>query len=382
MGAETEPTDAVARGVLQAVLHSAVDAIITIDTSGTIRSVNPATTRMFGYSQEDLIGKNVSLLMPEPYRGEHDGYLASYLRSGQAKVIGLGREVVGLRRDGTTFPIHLAVSEFRLGDDRYFAGMVRDITDLKVAEARLQELNNELEHRVAERTEQLREAQAELVAKERLATLGQIAGGIAHEIRNPLNAVRTSVYYLLHARNPSSEKVREHLERIDRQVSNINQVVTALSDVARLPEAQLVRVDIVELIDEVVRSVSLPSRIQVQREVVGAVPAVWGDPLQLPLLFRNLVRNARDAIAADGTLTVRIETTSQTVRITIADTGIGISPEDLPRITEPLYSTKARGMGLGLAIARAIVDKNQGVLSITSQVGQGSQFAVELKRAE
>ncbi len=185
--------------LLAAILRTAVNAIIVIDQRGIIQDVNPATEKLFGYSSEDVLGKNVNILMPTPYREEHDDYLENYRKSGVAKIIGIGREVVGRRKDGTNFPIHLAVSEIKSGPERLFAGIVRDISDLTDAQRKLTLLNEELEERVRLRTAELRAAQSELVRKERLATLGQISGGIAHEIRNPLNAIKTSSYYLLNA---------------------------------------------------------------------------------------------------------------------------------------------------------------------------------------
>ena len=373
--------EAARRGQLEAIMTNAVDAIITIDEQGLIDSANPATERVFGYEVIDIIGKNVSMLMPSPYREEHDGYLANYLRSGTRKIIGIGREVSGKRKDGTTFPMHLAVSEVNIGDRRMFAGIVRDISDLKEAERRLSQLNEELEERVRQRTEQLRTAQSELLRKEKLATLGQVSGGIAHEIRNPLNAVKTSAFYLMNAKNPSQEKIHEHLDRIDRQVTLIDNVVTALSDVARLPEPQSQKHSIEKCIKTVLQATSMPSSIEVELHVEPGIPDVLVDEHQIPIVFRNLLRNARDAMPHGGKLAIRVSGEDDCVAIEVIDNGQGISPEDLDRITEPLYSTKARGMGLGLAISLAILEKNKGKLDIQSELGKGSTFRVELQAA-
>ena len=368
--------------LLAAILRTAVDAIIVIDQRGIIQDVNPATEKLFGYSSEDVLGKNVNILMPTPYREEHNGYLENYRKSGVAKIIGIGREVVGRRKDGTNFPIHLAVSEIKSGPERLFAGIVRDISDLTDAQRKLTLLNEELEERVRLRTAELRAAQSELVRKERLATLGQISGGIAHGIRNPLNAIKTSSYYLLNARNPSSEKVCEHLQRIDRQVTVIDNVITALTDVARLPEPNRDQCDICDLVSEVVATVSMGDLITIANELPSNRPSVLVDSNQIPIVFRNLVRNARDAMPTGGTLTISATILKDQIDIHVADTGVGISSGDIRRVTEPFYSTKTRGMGLGLAISKTILEKNGGALAVESEVGKGTTFTVFLPAVE
>lgn len=382
MTSPAETSNAARLAQLQAILDNAVDAIITIDERGTVQGVNPATATLFGYEDDEIVGQNVKLLMPSPYHEEHDGYLQNYRESGIRKIIGSGREVIGRRKDGSTFPMHLAVSEINLGDRRMFTGIVRDITDLKQAEEELKRLNEDLEERVQDRTRELHAAQAELVQKEKLATLGQVSGGIAHEIRNPLNAVKSSAYYLLNAKKASPEKVQEHLERIDRQVTIIDNVVTALSDVARLPDPRRNPADIAALVRTVAGNVSLSSAVEIIWQLPDDLPHVLIDENQIPIVIRNLIRNARDAMPDGGSITVSAITQNGDVTISVTDTGIGIPPEDLSRITEPLYSTKARGMGLGLAISRAIVNKNSGELKIESEVGQGSTFSVTLQTAE
>ncbi|MEO1616339.1 MAG: PAS domain S-box protein [Planctomycetota bacterium] len=367
------------RAVLAAVLKAAVDAIVLIDARGIIQSVNTAALVMFGYNREELVGSNVSMLMPSPYHEEHDQYLQNFHATGDAKIIGIGREVEARRADGKTFPIHLAVSRVEAEGEVFFTGIIRDISDLKNTEAKLAQANEELENRVKERTRQLEQTQAELIKSEKLATLGHVSGGIAHEIRNPLNAVRTSVYYLRNAKSPSEEKVAEHLKRIDRQVSLIDNVITALSDIARLPEPATNRCDIPQLLTEAIGSVTLPSRLQIELEVDDGLQAD-ADPNQLSIVFRNLIRNARDATSAGGTIRVSGTVDGKSVLVSVADTGVGIRDEDMKRITEPLYSTKPRGMGLGLAICTAILQKNHGHLSVESLLDEGTTFHVHLKK--
>ena len=367
---------------LEAIMQTAVDGIVLIDQQGLIQALNPAAERLFGYAASELIGCNVKRLMPPPYCDEHDDYLARYLQTGQPKIIGIGREVVGRRRDGSLFPMDLAVSEVAVDDGLWFTGIIRDITDRKRAEMELNELNEQLERRVEERTRELKALQAELVRQERLATIGRVSGGIAHEIRNPLNAIKTSAYFLLNARRPSLEKTREHLERIDRQVDVANHVVTALSEFARLPQPTLQRVELRQAWLEALQHTAIPAGIQTSLHVADDAARVLADPQQILIAFRNLIRNAVDAMPNGGILQITCERRDERVVVSVADSGVGIPAENLERIFEPLFSTKTRGIGLGLAITRAIVERNGGPLSVTSQLGYGSTFVVELNFAE
>lgn len=214
---------------------------------------------------------------------------------------------------------------------------------------------------------------------DRLAAIGQVAGGIAHELRNPLNVIQTSVYYLLHARQLSPEKLNDHLQRIERQVGLADGVITALSDFARLPVPNMNTIDVASCLQEVLETTALPENIAVVLDIAPNAIELSGDASQIKIVFGNLIRNARDAMPQGGQLTISgRRVVPESVELTIADTGIGIKADDLERIMEPLYSTKARGIGLGLAISRAIIEKHGGLLRVSSEVGRGSQFTVTL----
>jgi two-component system, NtrC family, sensor kinase len=216
---------------------------------------------------------------------------------------------------------------------------------------------------------------------ERLATLGQVAGGVAHELRNPLNVVKTSVYYLLNARNPTPEKKEEHLRRIERNVELADGVITALSNFARMPVPDLIPIPVEPLVLEVLEINPPGSRIEVSVQCPPGLPFALGDAAQLRIALGNLVRNARDAMPQGGRLTIEAQAREGRVEISVADTGVGIDKSDLARIMEPLYSTKARGLGLGLAIARSIIERNQGIIQVVSEPGRGSVFTVRLRSA-
>lgn len=214
---------------------------------------------------------------------------------------------------------------------------------------------------------------------ERLVVLGQMASGIAHELRNPLNVVRTSVFFLKNAKNASAEKTGEHLDRIGRQVAVANDVITALSDFAKLPLPNAEPVRVRELLAEVLSTVELPKAVFPAIACDDKMPAIIGDRRQLAIVFGNLIRNAIDAMPHGGQLTLRTVPDGPCLCVEIQDTGHGISPEAIHRIFEPFFSTKARGLGLGLAITKAIVENHRGQLLVSSQPGEGTCFTVRLE---
>jgi signal transduction histidine kinase len=227
--------------------------------------------------------------------------------------------------------------------------------------------------------------QAEYLARqqriERLAAVGQVAGGVAHELRNPLNVVKTSVYYLVNAKNPTPQKKAEHLQRIERHVALADNVITALSNFARLPVPSLRPVRLDTCVREALEINTLPEAVLVTTDFPSSLPRALADGDQLRIVFGNLIRNAREAMPDGGRLILTGRPDQDNVEVAVSDTGVGIAPENLVRITEPLYSTKARGLGLGLAITRAILEKNKGSLHVMSEPSRGSTFTVRLAAA-
>lgn len=214
---------------------------------------------------------------------------------------------------------------------------------------------------------------------QRMATLGQVAGGIAHELRNPLNVVKTSVYFLRNAKQISAEKNEEHLARIERQVDLANDVISAITQFARIASPEKIPIDLKSILPEWIENHCL-SHVVDRHFHMQEVPTLLGDPRQLQIAVGNIVRNACEAMAAGGVLTIELRMSDGTVELSISDTGHGIASEQLKRITEPWYSTKARGAGLGLAITKAILDKHEASLVVTSVMGQGSRFSMRFPR--
>jgi signal transduction histidine kinase len=227
--------------------------------------------------------------------------------------------------------------------------------------------------------------QAEYLARqqrvERLAAIGQVAGGVAHELRNPLNVIKTSVYYLLNARNPLPEKRSEHMARIERHVVLADGVITALSSFARMPVPAMTPFSVTRCVQEALETNPLPESCTAELAIPADLPPALADAEQLRIVFANLIRNAREAMPQGGRLSVSARHADGLLEVDVGDTGVGIAPDMQSRVMEPLFSTKARGLGLGLAIARAILEKNQGGLRLRSEQGVGTTFTVTLRAA-
>lgn len=218
-----------------------------------------------------------------------------------------------------------------------------------------------------------------LQRNERLAAIGQVAGGVAHELRNPLNVVKTSVYFLLNARNPSAEKKTEHLHRIEKHVMVADSTITALSNFAKLPSPNRSPFPIEQCVREALDTTPMPETIHVTIDCPSSLPPALADSDQVRIVFANLIRNAREAMPQGGQLIITSRAVNGMLETNVTDTGVGIPAELLSQVMEPLYSTKARGLGLGLSIARAILEKNSGSLSAASEPGRGSTFTVFLE---
>lgn len=216
-----------------------------------------------------------------------------------------------------------------------------------------------------------------MMRSERLAAIGRVAGGVAHELRNPLNVMRTSVYFLRNAKNAVPEKIAEHLERIERQVAASDSVISALSEFAKLPSANLQPMSVLTCMKQSAPLDSWPENVELIFQIPVSLYAL-ADERQMAIVFGNLIRNGCDAMPLGGRLTLSARLAQGTVEVSVTDTGCGISAEDLPRIREPFRSTKARGIGLGLALSQAILEKNHGTLKVISEVGHGSTFTVVL----
>ena len=359
---------------LQSVLDTIPDAMIVIDTLGIMRSFSAAAERLFGYKAEDAIGQNVNILMPAPYHAQHDGYLARYLSTGERRIIGKGRVVVGQRRDGSTFPMELAVGETRTGERRFFTGFVRDLTERQDTQERLQEL------------------QSELIHMGRFTALGEMASTLAHELNQPLTAAAS---YLNGARRlldgGRSEDIpmaRGAIESAAAQILRAGQVIRRLREFVSRGESDRQVEDPRKLIEEasalaLVGAKELGVRVSFNFDL--SVGFVLADKVQVQQVLLNLVRNAIEAMQETQRRELTISTRLQdleTVQIDIADTGPGIAPEIAGQLFQPFVTSKRTGMGVGLSISRTIIEAHGGRLWAEPNPLGGTIFHLTLQAVD
>ena len=356
---------------LRSVLETIPDAMVVIDTKGIIQSFSTTAEKLFGYQAKDAIGQNVSMLMPHPYRAQHDSFLARYLQTGERRIIGIGRLVVGQRKDGSTFPMELTVGEMRLGERRFFTGFVRDITERAQTQQRLQDL------------------QAELIFMSRFTALGEMASTLAHELNQPLTAAAS---YLNGARRlldgGDAGKISVATNAIDHaadQMLRAGQIIKRLREFVSRGESQRAPEDLRKLIEEA-SALALVGIKQMGTHVSSDFAtggAVLVDKIQIQQVLLNLIRNAIEAMQNTARRELVISTRSfrpDIIEVAIADTGCGISPEIAAKLFQPFVTTKQHGMGVGLSISRTIIEAHGGRLWAEPNPGGGTIFRLTLKR--
>ncbi len=359
---------------LNAILETAVDGIITIDERGIIESVNAATERIFGYTSDELVGNNVTLLMPPSYRANHDGQIARYLRTNEPRIIGIGREAEGQHKDGRRFPIDLAVSEIRVGGSRLFTGVVRDISARRQAE------------------DEARRRSADLAHAARLSTIGELTSGMAHEINQPLTAMvnfAEACLRMLRSGSTDAQKLEDALGQIAAQGQRAGHIIRHLHRLARKGESERGEVDLGHLVREVLGLVSnelRASAIALHLMLDESLPAVKCDRIQIEQVVLNLVRNAMDVLeqgpAHGRELTIHTRAVSGgIIELTVEDTGEGFGADGNERIFELFFTTKTNGLGMGLSISRTIIEDHDGRLWASPRPGGGAIFHVALPAA-
>ncbi len=361
------------REQLQSILKTAPDPIVVIDERGIVQSFNAAAEAAFGYEPDEVIGRNVSMLMPSPDRERHDSYLARYMDTNEAHIIGIGREVVARRKDGSTFPARLAISEARVGNHRLFTGFLQNLSAQKKAEQALRESSD-----------RLRETQSQLYHASRHGDLGEMASAIAHELNQPLTAilnyVQTSKEMLEGIPDEIPAKVRDYLGRTAVQAGRAGTIIHRLRQLYERGDADAVPDDLNEAVTEALDIALIgvkESGIDVTLDLQSDLPDVLMDRQQIQQVVINLVRNAAEALAAvrSRKLSIRSCAASDgTIEFSVRDTGPGLPEEIAQNLFAPFQTTKPAGMGLGLSICRSIIEAHGGKIWAGETPGGGATF--------
>src|SRR5450759_2728096 len=348
------------------IVRSAVDGIVTIGERGIIERFNPAAERIFGYTEAEVVEKNVSILIPSPYHEAHDGYLAHYMQTGEKKIIGIGREVVGLRKDGTTFPMELAVGEMRRGERRMFTGTVRDISERKQAEEQRALLMHELES-----------------ANEELKNFGYV---VSHDLKAPLRAIGSLADWLsTDYADKFDDEGKEHMRLLISRVHRMDGLIDGILQYSRVGRVKET-IDAVELnrvVREVIDLLAPPENITVSVE--NPLPTVMTEPTRIQQVFQNLLSNAIKYMdKPEGKIRIACSAEGRQWKFSVTDNGLGIKQQHFGKIFQ-LFQTLAprdrvESTGVGLALVKNIVEMYGGRVWVESTVGQGSTFFFTLTR--
>jgi two-component system sensor kinase FixL len=367
----TEQTIALAES--QAILDTAVDGIVIIDEKGIIQTFNQAAEDLFGYPPEAVIGKSINMLMTSTDASHHNQYLKNYLATGNAKIIGIGRELVALTATGERVPIYLAVSDIRLEGRRRFAGIVRNLTEQYAAREALASQREKLAH------------------VGRLSTMGEMTASIAHEINQPLTAI--SMYaqasLKLLERPGSTDKIRDALDKLNTQSLRAGAVIERIQRFARAQETTRELLEINDLVVDLLKLAGSDARmhnIELILELADDLPTLFADPVQIQQVILNLIRNGIDAMNEIGCRngrTIVLETRlidEETVEVAVSDQGPGVADDQADLLFTPFHTTKREGMGMGLSICRSIISEHGGELTYRNNPQSGATFYFTLPR--
>ena len=364
-----------AQARLRSILETVPDAMIIIDQRGSVESLSTTAERLFGYAAGEVVGRNVKMLMPAPHREQHDGYLGRYLKTGERRIIGIGRVVVGQRKDGTTFPMHLTVGELRLDHRHYFTGFIRDLTDQQVTESRLNELQSEVTH------------------MSRFTALGEMASTLAHEINQPLTAINNYLKgchrLLERIEGDSAATLRDAVGKAADQALRAGHIIRRLRDFVARGESERHVESLPKLIEDASTLALIGARengVEVSFRLDATADLVLADRIQIQQVLVNLIRNAIEVmVESPNRRELEIATVAnadETIEVSVADTGAGLAPEVAAHLFQPFVTTKRRGMGLGLSICRTIVEAHGGRIWVDARPGGGTIFRFTLRAAK
>lgn len=356
---------------LRSILATIPEAMVVIDEQGVIQSFSTTAERLFGYTADEAIGRNVSILMPVPDRDRHDSYLGRYIATSERRIIGIGRVVIGERRDGSTFPMELAVGEMKSGERRFFTGFIRDLSERQETEARLQEL------------------QSELIHMSRLTAMGQMASTLAHEVNQPLSAIanylKGSRRLLEHEQGEQATILREAIDHAADQALRAGQIIRRLREFVARGESDRRIESLSKLIQEASALALVGAKehgVQVRFQLDPRLDTVLADRVQIQQVLLNLMRNALEAMedAPRRELMIRAGAHGDDmVAISVIDSGEGLAADVAAQLFQPFVTTKRQGMGVGLSISRTIIEAHGGQIWATPAPAGGTTFTFTLR---
>jgi two-component system sensor kinase FixL len=372
--AAPDRTAAVSEARFASVLDTAADGIVVIDEEARILAFNKSCESLFGYTAEEVIGRNVKVIMPPAYADHHDDYINNYKRTGERRIIGIGREVSGQHRDGTVFPMELSVGEAATPEGRQFIGILRDLRSRKQVEQRLSQL------------------QAQIVHMTRLSAMDEMGAAMAHELNQPLTAL---MLYLQAAIRPlradidaDREKAVAILEKALAEAERAGGIIQRMRQMVEKRDPQRTPVDLRLVLDEAIDLsdfVAQGSGVRILRSYGRAPLTVDVDPIQIQQIVINLVKNAIEvARESEGRwVEVSMKRADSHACVIVADSGPGIGEETAQSLFRTFSTTKKSGMGLGLAISRSIAQNHGGDLSVDpGGHGRGATFTLSLPLGE
>lgn len=389
--------------LLEAIIDTAIDGIITIDSMGIVESINPAALELFGYEASEVIGNNISMLMPDPDRSQHDSYIENYKSSGKKKIIGIGREVRGLRKDGTTFPFRLAVSEVFYREKRIFTGIIHDLTNEKEAQERLVRHTEELEETVRERTKdliklvsELEKAKAEVSnSLEKEKELNQLKSRFvsmaSHEFRTPLSSVQLSASLIdKYIQKADFQSVNKHTARIRAAVELLNNILNDFLSLEKLEAGKVVvnkaMINVVHLGEEIVEDMQMicKKNQHIVYQHTGSEAEFMLDAHLLKSSIINLISNAIKYSGEDTFIEFSTAISEDECTVIVKDNGIGIPDEDQVNLFEPFFRAhntgNIPGTGLGLNIVKRYISLMEGELEYWSALNKGTMVKMVFKK--
>jgi two-component system sensor kinase FixL len=358
---------------LRSILDAVPDATVVIDEQGTVQSFSAAAERLFGHKESEVVGKNVSMLMPSPYREEHDRYISRYLSTGEKRIIGIDRVVTGQRKDGSTFPMKLEVGEMQSGERRFFTGFIRDLTERQETEHQLQEL------------------QTELARLSRLTAMGEMASTLAHEINQPLSAISNYLQgcnrLLEPVEHANVPKIRDALAETTKQTLRAGHIIRQLREFVARGETEKRAENISKLVEEASALALVGAKeegVKTLFRFASHIDTVLVEKVQVQQVLLNLMRNAIEAMQGCERKELLVATSpvdGDMIEVSVADTGHGLSAEVAERLFQPFVTSKPAGMGVGLSISKRIIEAHGGKMWAESNPGGGTVFRFTLQSA-